>query len=108
MRKNWLTTTAGIMAALGGVPVLVAQSSLTHIPAWWANAQFYFILCGIAGVALLGYSSKGQDEHSTAAQVAVSTIHAAVDAEDSGKTQNGIPEQGQSWSGKSQNKSAGA
>ena len=80
MRKNWLTTTAGIMAALGGVPVLVAQSSLTHVPAWWANAQFYFILCGIVGVALLGYASKGQDEHSTEQQVEVSTIHAAVEA----------------------------
>jgi hypothetical protein len=106
MRKNWLTTTAGIMAALGGVPVLVSQSSLTHIPAWWANAQFYFILCGIVGVALLGYASKGQDEHSTEAQVELSTIHAAVDAEESGKTKNGVPVQGQSWSGK--DKSAGA
>lgn len=108
MRKNWLTTTAGIMAALGGVPVLVAQSG-AHLPAWWSSAAFVFVLIGVVGVALLGVAAKGQDEHSTEQQVQVSTIHAAVDAELSGKTASGGALHGQSWSGKgSKDKSAGA
>jgi hypothetical protein len=62
MRKNWLTTTAGILAALGSVPVLVAQSGVT-VPHWWGSAAFVFLLLGVIGVALLGFAAKGQDEH---------------------------------------------
>lgn len=73
MRKNWLVTVAGIMAALGSVPILVATSGVTP-PLWWAHLAFPFILIGIIGTVLLGYAAKGQDEHSTAAQVQVATI----------------------------------
>ena len=108
MRKNWLTTTAGIMAALGSVPVMVAQSGFTHLPHWWGSAAFGFVLIGIIGVALLGFAAKGQDEHSTEAQVELSTIEKHVDQAIEAQKQN--PQQGQGWSGKPQgpNKSAGA
>jgi hypothetical protein len=87
MRKNWLTTTAGIMAALGGVPVLVAQSG-AHLPAWWSSAAFVFVLIGVIGVALLGVAAKGQDEHSTSDQVQMSTIEKHVDQQIQAQQQN--------------------
>jgi hypothetical protein len=87
MRKNWLTTTAGIMAALGTVPVLIAQSG-AHLPAWWGTAAFVFVLIGTIGVVLLGVAAKGQDEHSTADQVQLSTIEKHVDQQMQAQQQN--------------------
>jgi hypothetical protein len=72
MKKNWLVTLAGIMAALGGVPILVASSGVAT-PAWWGHLAFPFILIGIIGSCLLGWAAKGEDEHSTQAQVTTST-----------------------------------
>jgi hypothetical protein len=78
IRKGWLVTVAGCMAAMGGVPVatwaaLQAFPSM-KVPAWFTSAQFYFVLVGIVGSALMGWAAKGADDHSTSAQVAVSTI----------------------------------
>jgi hypothetical protein len=75
MRTNWLVTVAGIMAAMMGVPVAVAAlPSSIVIPAWWSHIAFFFVLVGIVGTVLLGWAAKGADVHSTAAQVATSTI----------------------------------
>ena len=96
MRKNWLTTVAGIMAALGSVPILVATSGFTP-PTWWAKIAFPFILIGIIGTALLGFAAKGEDEHSTAAQVAQSTLEAPANKGEGavtvavGQAQGGVP-----------------
>lgn len=83
MKKSWVVTAAGIMAALGGVPVLVAASGAT-IPAWWAHLVFPCVLLGILGTALMGWAAKGEDEHSTPQQVAqagqVQAIETAKDA----------------------------
>jgi hypothetical protein len=73
MRTNLVVTIAGIMAALGGVPVAVATLVKTT-PSWWTPVAFPLTLVGIIGVALLGWAAKGQDVHSTSAQVATSTI----------------------------------
>jgi hypothetical protein len=83
MRKNWLTTLAGIMAAMITVPVAVIGLMTTgmYVPHWWGSVQFIFVVIGAVGTALLGFAAKGQDEHSTVRQVELSTIHAAVDAE---------------------------
>jgi fatty acid desaturase len=72
MRTNLLVTIAGIMAALGGVPVLIATSGITP-PLWWSHVAFFFVLIGVVGVALMGWAAKGQDGHSTSAQVEGST-----------------------------------
>jgi hypothetical protein len=98
MRKNWLVTVAGIMAALGSVPILVATSGVTP-PAWWSSLAFPFILIGIIGTVLLGYSAKGQDEHSTSAQVQASTIEnpgiqAAAVAQVKAEPPQGAPKRG--------------
>jgi len=77
MRKNWLVTVAGIMAALGGVPLAVASSGITP-PSWWAHVTFPFILIGIIGAALLGWAAKGQDEHSTTTETQAATIETAA------------------------------
>lgn len=73
MRKNWLTTVAGILSGLGTLPVLVINSGAT-VPSWWAHVTFPLTLLGLLGLVLLGVSAKGQDEHSTQTQVQVSTI----------------------------------
>lgn len=82
MRKNWLMTTAGIMSAIGSVPILVANSGTTHVPSWWGAASFDCLIIGAVGLALLGFAGKGQDEHSTADQVQISTIKQAVKVEE--------------------------
>lgn len=71
-KKNSLVTAAGIMAALGSVPILVATSGVTP-PSWWAHLAFPFILLGIIGTVLLGWAAKGQDEHSTEHEVIAAT-----------------------------------
>lgn len=71
-KSSLLVTIAGIMAALGAVPVLVATAGVTP-PNWWAHLAFPFVLIGIVGTVLLGFAAKGQDEHSTEAQVAEAT-----------------------------------
>ena len=73
MKSNTLVTIAGIMAALGSVPLLVATSGVTP-PLWWAKLSFPFILLGIVGTALMGWAAKGADEHSTAAEVQTATV----------------------------------
>lgn len=72
VKKNGVVTIAGIMAALGSVPILVATSGVTP-PTWWAHLAFPFILVGIIGTVLLGWAAKGQDEHSTEKQVETAT-----------------------------------
>jgi len=76
MKKNWLVTVAGIMAALGGVPVLIATSGVTP-PLWWSHVAFFFVLVGVVGVALMGWAAKGEDEHSTVAQTQAATAEEA-------------------------------
>lgn len=73
MKKSWVVTVAGIMAAMGGVPILVASSGVTP-PLWWPRLAFPFVLTGIIGSALLGWAAKGQDEHSTESQVAEASL----------------------------------
>ena len=78
IRKGWLVTAAGVMAAMGGVPALTwtalqAFPSM-RIPGWWTSVQFYFVLVGVIGAALLGWAAKGADDHSTTAQVQLSSL----------------------------------
>ena len=80
-KSSLLVTIAGIMAALGGIPVLVATAGVTP-PAWWIHLTFPLVLVGIVGTALLGVAAKGQDDHSTAAQIKTATIEKpAVEAQ---------------------------
>lgn len=72
-KSSLLVTIAGIMAALGGIPVLVAAAGVVP-PSWWSHVTFPLVLIGIVGTALLGFAAKGQDEHSTADQVQAATI----------------------------------
>jgi hypothetical protein len=97
-RSNWLMTVAGIMSSMMGVPVLVMGMVTVgmYVPPWWPSASFCFIVVGGIGSLLMGFAGKGQDEHSTATQVRVSTVEAEVKAE-----VNAEPPQGKSWSGKS-------
>lgn len=74
MRKNWLMTVAGIMAGLGGVPILVSQIPGINPPHWWQVLIFPFLLVGVVGTVMLGVAGKGQDEHSTQAQTDLATI----------------------------------
>lgn len=57
MRKNWLTTTAGIMASMITVPVAVGGlvTAGMQLPHWWGSVQFMFIVVGAVGAALLGF-----------------------------------------------------
>jgi len=71
-KSSLLVTIAGIMSALGGVPLAVATSGVTP-PTWWAHVAFPFILIGMIGLAVLGWAAKGQDEHSTASEVAAAS-----------------------------------
>ena len=71
MRKNWLTSVGGILA---GASTAVLTSGLTLPPTY----QHFFAALGALGVAIVGIAAKGQDEHSTSTQVALST--AAADA----------------------------
>lgn len=72
MRKNWLTTTSGIMMGLGSLPNLVTASH-ANVPLWWNSCQFPLVLTGMVGFILLGVAAKGQDEHSTVSQVEAAT-----------------------------------
>jgi hypothetical protein len=69
MYKNWVPTVAGLMAAVGGFPVALMQSGY-HL-----NPTFSLVMAiiGLFGIALLGRAAKGQDQHSTQAQVTAST-----------------------------------
>ena len=80
MKKNWLTTTGGIMAGLGTLPLLVSSSHVAF-PLWWNSCQFPLILVGMIGAILMGYAAKGQDEHSTIAQVQNSSAKAEIKQE---------------------------
>jgi hypothetical protein len=68
MFKNWVPTVAGLMAAVGGFPVALAARH------YQLNQTFSLVMAiiGLIGIALLGRSAKGEDEHSTPAQVAAS------------------------------------
>jgi hypothetical protein len=70
MRKNWLTTIGGIMAGFGVIPIALGAAKVA-MPPW------LYILCicfAAIGPVIVGVAAKGQDEHSTATQVAVSTV----------------------------------
>ena len=66
MRKNWMTTVGGLLA---GIPGAILASGLVLPPTY----HQMLALMGALGVLLLGVAAKGQDEHSTSTQVAVST-----------------------------------
>lgn len=72
-KSSLLVTVAGIMAALGGIPVLVAAAGVVP-PLWWSHVTFPLVLLGIAGTALMGFAAKGQDEHSTIQQVQSASV----------------------------------
>jgi hypothetical protein len=81
MFKNWFTTLAGIMAGLGTLPLMVTASHVAF-PLWWNSCQFPLYLCGMIGTIMLGMAAKGQDEHSTAQQVAVATEKKTVEIQE--------------------------
>lgn len=78
MRKNWMTTVGGVLAGLGTLPLLVTASHVAF-PLWWNDLQFPLLLTGMVGTILMGLAAKGQDEHSTPAQVIAAEQHAQVD-----------------------------
>jgi hypothetical protein len=70
MRKNWLTTVGGIMGGCLGVPLIVAQAGY-RLPGWLALT---FVCIGAVGGVIVGVAAKGQDEHSTSAEVQAADI----------------------------------
>ncbi len=85
MRTNGLMTFFGILAGLGGVPIAVVAamqampSIATSVPGWWPSVAFVMVLLGVVGGIGLGVTGKGQDTHSTVAQVKLATQVAAVE-----------------------------
>jgi hypothetical protein len=77
LRKNWMTTLGGVLAGLGTLPLLVTASHVAF-PLWWNDVQFPLFLCGAAGTIIMGLAAKGQDEHSTPAQMQAAADQAAV------------------------------
>jgi TRAP-type C4-dicarboxylate transport system permease small subunit len=73
MFTNAVTTVAGILMALGGLPLAVLAFQVSYptvtIPSWWAPCQFPLVLCFLLGSLLLGKAAKGIDTHSIPAQV---------------------------------------
>ena len=69
MFKNWVTTVAGVMAAVGSFPLTLATLG------YQINHTFSLVMAviGLLGLALLGVAAKGADQHSTTAQAAAST-----------------------------------
>lgn len=65
MRKNWLTTVAGIMTGIGTFPPLLLAAGY-HLN---QNVSLAMFVAGLLGGVLLGVAAKGQDEHSTMTQV---------------------------------------
>ena len=65
------------MAGLGTLPLLVTASHIAF-PLWWNSCQFPLVLVGMIGTILLGIAAKGQDEHSTPAQVQAAQQQAKV------------------------------
>lgn len=71
MRKNWLTTTAGIIGLFSGLPTVwgtAVEKGYMHsqMPGW------LYITCMFAipfSLGLVGLAAKGQDEHSTSDQI---------------------------------------
>jgi hypothetical protein len=86
MKTNSLMTICGIMAGLGGIPLAVMGAVQAFpalrgdIPGWWAAFQFPLILIGVVGTMALGVVGKGQDTHSTVAQVRASTAEVVAKA----------------------------
>jgi hypothetical protein len=85
-----LMTIGGIMAAFGtgliGVPQIVLQTYAIVVkdgpPHWFTAMILPMLLLGILmttmGTAILGVAGKGQDEHSTPAQVEAAAVQAKV------------------------------
>jgi hypothetical protein len=69
MRTNWLTTAGGIMAGFGVVPIAFGSAHVA-LPGW-LYATCIFI--GALGPVVIGVAAKGQDVHSTEAEVQKST-----------------------------------
>lgn len=87
MKKNWMTTIAGLMVGLGQIPLGLQYAHLPFaLPLWWNAAQFPLWLVGTVGGVLVGVAAKGQDEHTTIPQAVASTVqqeaNAAVKAAD--------------------------
>jgi hypothetical protein len=70
MRKNWLVTMGGIMAGFLAIPIGMATLGYP-LPKTLAMAM---ILIGMIGGIVTGVAAKGQDEHSTTAQVQLSSL----------------------------------
>jgi uncharacterized YccA/Bax inhibitor family protein len=70
MRTNLLVTIGGIMAGFLAIPLGMATLGYP-LPKALAMAM---ILIGMIGGIVTGVAAKGQDEHSTAAQVQLSTL----------------------------------
>lgn len=81
MKKNWLTTLAGVMVGLGQIPLGLQYAHLPFaLPLWWNEAQFPLWLIGTVGGVLVGIAAKGQDEHSTVPQVQAASLGKVTDA----------------------------
>lgn len=75
MKKNWMTTLAGIMVGLGQIPLGLQYAHLPFaLPLWWNAAQFPLWLVGTVGGVLVGVAAKGQDEHSDVKEVEGETV----------------------------------
>jgi hypothetical protein len=68
-KKNWLVTLGGIMAGMGVIPISLGAAH-AHMPGWVYNIC---IFAAALGPVIIGVAAKGQDEHSTTAQVNQST-----------------------------------
>lgn len=70
MRKNWLTTAGGIITLFAGIPPALGAAHVA-MPGW---LYMVCIMCGVIGPGIIGIGAKGQDEHSTTAEVNQATI----------------------------------
>lgn len=80
MKKNWMTSLAGIMVGLGQIPLGLQYAHLPFaLPLWWNAAQFPLWLVGTVGGVLVGVAAKGQDEHSSIPQIQASSLQKQAD-----------------------------
>ena len=72
MRTNTLTTIGGIMAGFGVVPIAFGTAHVA-LPGWlYATCIFLAAI----GPVVIGVAAKGQDTHSTEAQIQQATTQA--------------------------------
>jgi hypothetical protein len=71
MRKNWFTTVGGIIGLFSGLPTVwgnAVKDGMMHTP----MPGWLYVICMFClplSLGIIGFGAKGQDEHSTPAQV---------------------------------------